>query len=39
MAVTSTWFNRSYLAGYLMLALPVGGWAALEKRAAYSKLK
>ncbi|MCE5313670.1 MAG: O-antigen ligase family protein [Armatimonadota bacterium] len=33
-AVVSTWFNRTYLAAYLMTVIPVSIWAMLGKRRA-----
>ncbi len=30
--IGATWFNRTYLAGHLLLVLPIGVWAAAQKR-------
>ncbi|MHB9035342.1 MAG: O-antigen ligase family protein [Armatimonadota bacterium] len=34
-AISATWFNRTYLAAYLLLAIPIAVWAVLDKRTAY----
>ncbi|MCE5321866.1 O-antigen ligase family protein [bacterium] len=31
-AVSSTWFNPTYLAAYLLTVMPLAAWAAFEKR-------
>lgn len=34
-AVSSTWFNRTYLAAYLLTIIPIAVWAAADRRTAF----